>query len=102
MKKTMEQINTEHRRLSILRTLAASPGYAANDSILHTALRQFALLASRDQVRGDIEWLTQQGLVTSETLATAVCTVATLTQAGQDVVDGVINYPGVARPAARG
>lgn len=89
----------EHRRLSTLLLLKESPGYAANDSIIQTALKKFALIASRDQVKADIAWLREQGLVTAEAVEHLV--VATITQRGLDVAGGVAEVPGVKKPGPR-
>lgn len=89
----------EHRRLSILKLLEQSPGYAANDSIVQTALKKFALIASRDQVKADLAWLREQGLVTTETIEHLV--MATLTQRGLDVARGDAEVPGVKKPGPK-
>lgn len=102
MSKPYTEIYTEHRRLSLLRTLLDAPAYKANDSILHAALKGFGLVASRAVVLGDIGWLQAAGLVAADELPGATCTVVTLTQAGEDVARGNEAYPGVHRPAARG
>lgn len=99
MNNNYEKHLSEHRRLVILRVLAEAPAYAANDSILHTALATFGLHASRDQVRGEIAWLAEQGLATSEDIRGVI--VATLTERGRDVGDGKAVVPGVKRPGPR-
>ena len=52
----------EHRRITVLRILDGAPGYCANDSLLTSACATYGLHATRDQVRGDIAWLAEQGL----------------------------------------
>ena len=89
----------EHRRLSILRVLAAG-GYSANESLIRDVVESHGVAATRDQVRGAIAWLAEQQLVTSETIAGLV--IATLTQRGHDVAAGRAAYPGVKRPSPLG
>lgn len=98
---TMADTWREHLRLSILRVIEQAPGYAANESILVDVLRgELGFGASRDQVRSEIAWLAEQGLVTTEAIG-ARLTVATLTARGQDVAEGHVAHPGVKRPSAR-
>jgi hypothetical protein len=52
--------------------------------------------ASLDQVRTDLAWLAEQGLVSSRT--TADVTIATLTARGVDVATGRAVQPGVKKP----
>ena len=90
----------KHRRLSILRVLADSPEYRANDSLVATIVNDFGLVSTRDQVRGELTWLREQGFVTVKEVAGVM--VATLTEAGGEVAAGRRNDPGVARPAPKG
>lgn len=90
----------ENRRLTILAILHEDPDYRANDDVLQTMLRALGLDASADQVRGDLVWLEEQGLVTTETVGPY--TVAVLTQRGADCSQGRCRVPGVARPRPRG
>lgn len=89
----------QHLRTSILRTLATAPSYSANDSILLDVVRAVGINASRDQIRTELAWLLEQGLIRSETLDTLV--VATLTERGEDVAAGRATVPGVKRPSAK-
>lgn len=90
----------EDRRLVHLRLLAEAPGYAANESLLHTALSRFGHHVSRDQVRGDLAWLAEQGLVTAESIGPGIgLVVATITRRGLDAAHGRATVPGVKRPA---
>lgn len=87
-----------HVRIALLRVLADAPGYAANDSVLVSALGALGLVVSRDILRGQLAWLAEQGLITtaspSETL-----TVATIVERGTDVARGLAIVPGVQRPS---
>lgn len=85
------------QRLVILRTLAAAPGYSANDSILDDVLGQFSHHISRDQVRTHVRWLEEQGLVTVEPLGRTLN--AKITQRGMDVSRGEAFVDGVKRPS---
>lgn len=85
-------------RLVILRLLAEMPAYRANSSVLTMALERFGHAVSRDQVKGEIAWLAEQGLVTIDDLDAVL--VATLTERGQDVASARATVPGVSRPGA--
>lgn len=87
-----------HLRLAILRLLSEAPGYSLNASITADALGSMGLSASRDQVRGEIAWLSEQGLVTGDELPGGLV-VATLTERGADVASGRASVPGVQRPS---
>lgn len=88
---------TEDRRLSLLLVLVETPGYSANAFLLRDAIGAiYGHVASVDQVRGDVAWLAEQGLVTSKT--TGDVTLATLTARGADVAAGRAVVPGVKKP----
>lgn len=96
----LSEVLASDRRLVILRSLS-DQSYSLNDSVLQTVLEQFGHRVTRDQVRGDISWLEEQGLVTVETVGGYVM-VATLTERGGEVATGRARHPGVKRPSARG
>ncbi|MEO7691275.1 MAG: hypothetical protein ABIS51_18470 [Sphingomonas sp.] len=87
-----------HVRLTILRLLADAPGYSANDSVLVSATAAIGLPATRDQVRTQIGWLAEQGLVRAEH-PTPTLTVAVITERGCDVAAGRGSVQGVQRPS---
>lgn len=88
---------TEDRRLSLLLVLRETPGYSANAFLLRDAIDQiYGHSASIDQVRTDVAWLNEQGLVTARTAGDVV--LATLTTRGADVASGRAHAPGVKRP----
>jgi hypothetical protein len=91
-----EQV-AEDRRLVILRLLDQAPGCAANDSILHAGLDSVGHRCSRDQVKTDLAWLAEQGLIRVERLDGIV--IAALTDRGLDVQAGRATVPGVKRPS---
>ena len=85
-------------RLVVLRLLADMPAYRANSSVLTMALDRFGHAASRDQIKTEIHWLAEQGLLTVEDIGAVL--VATITERGVDVARGRAQVPGVARPGA--
>ncbi len=87
------------RRLALLRTLEEAPGFAANHSVLHSALRDFGHEPSRDQVLSDLHWLREQGLVTLDESLGGKVIVARITERGADVAHGRATVPGVKRPS---
>jgi Fe2+ or Zn2+ uptake regulation protein len=87
---------TEDRRLVLLRLLAESEGYSANEYLLATALPGFGHNASHDRVRTDLDWLAEQDLVRVERPGEVY--VATLTGRGADVAAGRARVAGVKRP----
>ena len=89
------QILTEDQRLVILRNLKDVNG-TANDSVLQTMLGVYGHKISRDLVKTHLHWLSEQGLITIETILTT--DIATLTDRGVDVADGVTRVPGVGTP----
>lgn len=93
------QLVTEDRRLSVLLLLDASPGGVGNEALLHSALTDFGHSPSGDQVRVDLAWLAEQGLLT--TRDTHGLVVATITARGQDVALGRAVVPGVKKPRPR-
>jgi hypothetical protein len=88
----------EDQRLVILRCLAQMPSYTANSSVLHGGLTQIGHNPSRDQVKTEIRWLEEQGLVTVEVVFDLL--VARLTERGADVVEARVAVPGVKKPRA--
>lgn len=88
---------TEDRRLSLLLVLTETPGYSANAYLLRDAVASvFGHAASVDQVRTDLAWLGEQGLVTTK--STGEIMQATLTARGADAAAGRATVPGVKRP----
>ena len=85
-------------RLVILRLLAEMPAYRANSSVLNTALDNYGHSVSRDQVRTELQWLSEQGTVSLDDIGPVL--VATLTERGQDIAAGRARCPGIKRPGA--
>jgi Fe2+ or Zn2+ uptake regulation protein len=87
-----------HLRLTLLRLLAEQAGYQANSSILTTAADHSAgFTVSRDQVRTELAWLSEQGLVSTRSILDGLM-VAKLTERGADVAAGRAVVPGVQKP----
>lgn len=91
---------SKHVRIALLRVLKEAPAYRANDSILHSATDTLGLSISRDQVKTELTWLADQGLVTLQDLSSVL--VATATGRGVDVAEGRTSVPGVQRPSPKG
>ena len=90
----------EAMRLCILQILAVAPEYACNSQILVDVLeRHKGLHVTHDQVRAELAWLKQLGLITLIKLSPEI-SVATLTERGSDVGKGRATIPGVERPIA--
>ncbi len=85
-------------RLVLLRILLEMPSYRANSSVLSSMLHQLGHSATRDQVKTELRWLAEQGLLTLEEVASVL--VATLAERGQDVAEGRAVVDGIAKPRA--
>jgi Fe2+ or Zn2+ uptake regulation protein len=94
-----EQHNRRHRRLSVLRILAEAPGYTANDSLLGMVVNEFGIVSTRDQVRSELTWLSEQGFVTIKDVAGVM--VATITEAGGEIAAGRRTDPGIAKSSPK-
>lgn len=87
----------EDRRLSLLLVLEQTPGYSTNAFLLRDAVDQiYGHSASLDQIKTDIAWLAEQGLLESRTTGDVV--LAKLTTRGVDVAAGRAVAPGVKKP----
>lgn len=85
-------------RLVLLRILLEMPGYRANSSVLASMLHQLGHASTRDQVKTELRWLCEQGLITVEEVSSVL--VCTLVERGQDVTEGRAVVDGVAKPRA--
>jgi Fe2+ or Zn2+ uptake regulation protein len=90
------EVVREDRRLQILLILTESPKYSASHYLVQHVLDGYAHSVSSDQLKGDLAWLTEQGLIECETFQDA--TVVKLTNRGLDAAQGRIEHPGVKRP----
>jgi len=89
----------EHLRLAMLLLLREAPEFSANASLIGDVLRgqRFRFGCTQSQVRAELDWLADAGLVRVEDLERL--TVATLTERGSDVALGLATVTGVKRPA---
>jgi Fe2+ or Zn2+ uptake regulation protein len=94
-----DDFNRRHRRLSILRILDGAPGYASNEAILTQMVNHFGIVSTRDQVRSEIAWLAEQGLVKSEDLQSLL--VVKATARGSEIAQGLASHPDIARRSAQ-
>lgn len=94
----LKKIKNEHERLSILKALAAMPGFSTNHSMVRDACAAFGVDMSSDLVKTHFGWLEEQGLVRVERKSAYV--IGELTGRGQDVVDGLVAVDGIKRPRA--
>lgn len=87
----------EHWRLTILRALAEMPSQGSNESTLTAFVCLFHPGTTRDQVRTEMQWLGEQGLLRVETIEDLM--IARITKRGCDIASGAGMQPGVARPS---
>lgn len=93
----MTNVITADQRLALLQALVACNN-DANQNILQTCLAQYGHNISMDLVRNHMLWLEEQGLVRINRLDTDRLFVATITQRGLDVANGVSVVDGVKKP----
>ena len=86
----------QDQRLVMLRILSELPQYRANSSVITSLLGEFGHHPSRDQVKAELAWLGEQGLVKVEDIGSVL--VVTLTERGADVAAGRASVPGVKKP----
>lgn len=83
-------------RLRVLCLLSAWPAYTGNETKLRAALAErFGHALWRDELRTELTWLDEQGLLTLQTPGGIY--LVTLNSRGQDVAKGISTVPGVAR-----
>ena len=85
----------EHVRLTILRLLEEDPNYTMNESMLTDMVPEYGFTQSRDQIRTELAWLREQGLIRYD--SNPVIIIAHLTGRGADVALGRTTVPGVKR-----
>lgn len=88
-----------HARLAVLRALAEAVQHTANDSVLSARMEALGLPVTRDQLRTQLGWLEEQGLIRLSR-PTDSLVVASLRERGADVALGRAHVEGVQRPAA--
>ncbi len=85
----------KHARLAILRFLEDAPRYTSNVSMLSEQLPRVGIAYTRDQVKTELHWLEEQGMVQIEDHAGF--TVATGTTRGVEVAQGIARHPDIQR-----
>ncbi len=95
----MPTIETEHRRLALLRYLAEASAHTANSSILRDVLSGFGVPTTFDQLSAALGWLAEHELVTLA--GSPELLIATATRRGLDVAAGRAVHPGVLRPSPK-
>lgn len=91
---------TEAIRLAVLLALQQDTDYTLNDSVLQMALECYGNNIGRDRLRTELNWLEEQGLISTKSVGDYV--VAALKSRGADVAEGRVTVPGVKRPGPRG
>lgn len=92
----------EARRLALLQLLSQTPDLSASAELLYNALPDQGLASTNDQVRADLSWLQEQGLVGLQMIGDTEKVLARITARGADVAIGRAHVPGVARPGIGG
>jgi hypothetical protein len=87
-----------HARLAVLRALTEALPHVANDSVLMMEIERLGLPLTRDQLRTQLGWLEEQGLVRLAR-PTDSLVVVTLRERGGDVAIGRSHVDGVQRPS---
>ena len=94
------RLKQEDIRLVILKLLAQDPDYSHNEYILRRGLSIYGHKVSQDNLRMELAWLHEQGLVLRSNVGETV--VVKLTMRGKDVAEGSVVVPGVQRPEPEG
>ncbi|MFV1637929.1 MULTISPECIES: hypothetical protein [Phaeobacter] len=87
---------SKHRRLTILIFLSDSPEYTSNASILVDVCNSYGVATTRDQVMGELDWLSEQGL--ASVTDNGLFRIATATSRGVEIAEGKARHSGVQRP----
>lgn len=90
------ELITTHKRLAILQLLSEAAAYTLHELDLKRALSARGQALGSDQLRANLQWLHEQGLILAK--QPEGIWLATLTARGGDVREGLTVVPGVARP----
>ncbi len=96
----MRELESEHRRLTIVKHLEKSARFTSNASILTDVANGLGVPSSRAQINAALFWLDEHGLVTN--VVTDGFMVVTATPRGCEVALGHVVHPGVKRPSTGG
>jgi len=99
MKHTYQDHITQSRRLCLLRLLSENNG-KLNESVIDTALSAYGFCQSRDELRDDFRFLIDNGCATDEWVSDIM--VLSITRRGHEVVQGLIEVPGIQKPSIIG
>ncbi len=89
----------KHRRLAILRHLEACTDYTSNASILTDVLDHVGVASTRSQVITELQWLKDNGFITTQENGDFVVATATLT--GAEIATGRATHPEIQRPSPK-
>lgn len=89
-------VETERRRLEVLRYLAATPGYQSATTILRDHLRSVGIPTTDAQMAECSQWLADLGFVRHQ--AAEMAEVVRITSAGRDIARGFTSHPSIAQP----
>jgi hypothetical protein len=89
-------VETERRRLEVLKYLRAVPEYEAAAMILREQCRAVGVPSTSDQIITCLHWLAEQELVTLRAAPSEP--IAHLTPHGLETARGLRVHPGVMRP----
>ena len=92
---SLKQFELEHARLLILKELAQDNDYTSNEVVLRRVLKELGTSLSYDQFRTELQWLSEQSLVTLDEVHKLQ--IVQITTRGVDVADGTSRSPGIAR-----
>lgn len=92
----VERVETEKRRLVILRRLADEPSYELAASILRDHCRRVGVPSTGTQTHAAAAWLAEAELATLREERGE--TIVRITGVGREVADGATVHPGVQRP----
>jgi hypothetical protein len=94
---SFEETLSQHRRITILRFLNDSPEYTSNASIILEICNDVGVKSSFDQVKGELEWLKSNRMLTYKDHDGFIVAVAT--KHGIDIAEGRARHDGVKRPS---
>lgn len=83
-------------RMAMLQLMEQLPRGQSNSSMMSDVLRRGLFVTSREEVKQDLRWLAERGLVVVDEEAGQVLVVS-ITQAGRDCVNGDVDVDGVER-----
>jgi len=90
------RIETEKRRLEVLKYLQGSPAYQASASMLYLHCSHIGVPSSEEQILHALGWLEEHELISVREASSEH--VARLVPAGRDVAEGTRVVAGVLRP----